>query len=693
MGAVAVAAIGVVALAASTASADTRIMPPRQAPLGTGIIVWGNTTLPNGTAFTLDCGNGVMTTGTVADQSYIQRTCTYLSVNSFTATLTVGAETASTTVAVIDTTTMSPAVRGAKINMAIEDGLRYLYQSQGAGTRAALFGTNMTWWTNTTTASDPNAFTALAILAFENHGHPFNGTDIYAPVVQRGLNYIFDKLIQINMSTGTGAPDSTCGNTNDPCINIPAPINIGLGATDSNSGYMTPIYAAAIAGAVNAGGATPVGPSLGSANGGFVVGRTYAEILQRVVDADAWGQSNNTLCAGFGGWTYALRNGCGSDGSTTGWQMLGLLDSQAAGAVLPALLKTRFDNLLTTQLNTNGTWDYSADGNPAVGGSPSRAGSALQAMAFAGVTAPDARITATENYFIKNWNTQIDGYDYSCGVGTPTATNKGCGYSMFNAFKGLKAYGVTTLPGIGRPAGGSTGLDGTAADDWYADYVDTLLADQHNPTSPTDGSWTPASAPFLEFSGFGNGTTTPIGATAMAELILAPVAFVLPDPILFSTVGLSPNSATNPVGTTHTVTAFAQSSNNQPVLGAQLSFSVLSGPNKGATGTCNPASCITPANGMVTFTYSDNGGAGMDTIQAFIGSLGSNQVTKTWQNATLTCDVNADGVVSPADLLIIRNANGQVPTGPSDPRDANGDGKINVLDVRYCQLRLTAQTP
>ena len=93
----------------------------------------------------------------------------------------------------------------------------------------------------------------------------------------------------------------------------------------------------------------------------------------------------------------------------------------------------------------------------------------------------------------------------------------------------------------------------------------------------------------------------------------------------------------------------------------------------------------------VAFTYHDNGGAGVDTIQAFIGQLGSNQVTKTWANAGLTCDVNNDGKVDLADLTIIRNANGQVPTGPNDPRDANGDGKINVLDYRFCQLRLTPQ--
>jgi hypothetical protein len=186
-----------------------------------------------------------------------------------------------------------------------------------------------------------------------------------------------------------------------------------------------------------------------------------------------------------------------------------------------------------------------------------------------------------------------------------------------------------------------------------------------------------------------------IGITALAELILSPVAFVLPDPILFSTVGLSPDSATNPVGTDHTVTAFAQSSNHDPIPGATISFSVLAGSvNAGAPGTCNPVGCVTGQDGKVSFTYHDTNGAGTDTIQAFIGQQGSNQVTKTWQNnAAARCDANADGVISPADLIIIRNANGQVAAGGSDPRDGNGDGQINVLDVRFCQIRMTAQNP
>lgn len=64
-------------------------------------------------------------------------------------------------------------------------------------------------------------------------------------------------------------------------------------------------------------------------------------------------------------------------------------------------------------------------------------------------------------------------------------------------------------------------------------------------------------------------------------------------------------------------------------------------------------------------------------------------LTVASKNNSIVCDVNSDGVVNNADLSAIRAKNGQNATGPGDPFDPNGDGKINVADVRYCQLRLT----
>jgi hypothetical protein len=53
-----------------------------------------------------------------------------------------------------------------------------------------------------------------------------------------------------------------------------------------------------------------------------------------------------------------------------------------------------------------------------------------------------------------------------------------------------------------------------------------------------------------------------------------------------------------------------------------------------------------------------------------------------------TCDIDADGDVDSSDLALIRSAIGQTPTA-GDPRDATGDGKITINDVRACTLQCT----
>jgi hypothetical protein len=54
---------------------------------------------------------------------------------------------------------------------------------------------------------------------------------------------------------------------------------------------------------------------------------------------------------------------------------------------------------------------------------------------------------------------------------------------------------------------------------------------------------------------------------------------------------------------------------------------------------------------------------------------------------TLLCDANDDGAVDRDDLDLIFAARGTPATGPGDPRDADGDGEITILDSRQCALR------
>lgn len=97
-------------------------------------------------------------------------------------------------------------------------------------------------------------------------------------------------------------------------------------------------------------------------------------------------------------------------------------------------------------------------------------------------------------------------------------------------------------------------------------------------------------------------------------------------------ITLTPASATNDVGTSHTVTAHVTEDGVVQV-GKTVTFEVLSGPHAGTTGTA-----VTDASGDASFGYTGTA-AGTDVIEAsFVDSAGvtrkSNRATKEWVAVT-----------------------------------------------------------
>jgi hypothetical protein len=115
---------------------------------------------------------------------------------------------------------------------------------------------------------------------------------------------------------------------------------------------------------------------------------------------------------------------------------------------------------------------------------------------------------------------------------------------------------------------------------------------------------------------------------------------------------LGPASATNCVGDPHTVTATVQDEVGNPLTDREVTFTVLSGPHQGTTGTD-----VTDENGQASFTYTGSV-AGTDVLQAtFTGSAGtpinSNQVAKIWE--TCPTAVSLGGIdASPASMPLHR---------------------------------------
>jgi uncharacterized repeat protein (TIGR01451 family) len=141
---------------------------------------------------------------------------------------------------------------------------------------------------------------------------------------------------------------------------------------------------------------------------------------------------------------------------------------------------------------------------------------------------------------------------------------------------------------------------------------------------------------------------------------------------------LTPPTAQNEAGTSHTVTATVTSSGN-PLPGKLVSFSVIAGPNTGQvsdpnTGECSANSdCTTDANGQVSWTYTSNGSPGTDTIRACFDDAGTTKCAtaeKIW-------------VVSKADLSITKTGPGLVQSGGSITYDitVRNGGPANASNV------------
>ena len=136
---------------------------------------------------------------------------------------------------------------------------------------------------------------------------------------------------------------------------------------------------------------------------------------------------------------------------------------------------------------------------------------------------------------------------------------------------------------------------------------------------------------------------TALSVVAVAGLaVVAPLAFAAGRSAYAGVleIALDPATATNDVGTDHTVTATV--SGIAP--GALVTFEVISGPNTGASFTCSVnADCTTDGSLQVSGTYTGDGGVGQDTIEActapvptIVQELTCTTATKDWAQPTPT---------------------------------------------------------
>jgi hypothetical protein len=163
----------------------------------------------------------------------------------------------------------------------------------------------------------------------------------------------------------------------------------------------------------------------------------------------------------------------------------------------------------------------------------------------------------------------------------------------------------------------------------------------------------------------------------------------LPCGIKVVQINLDPDSDENEVGQDHTVTATITDLLANPEPGFTVTFTVISGPNAGASGTCSAnADCTTDANGDVSWTYTGAGGEGTDEIEGCFTDIAGNVlcdlVTKDWVPPPLI-PVDVDIKPGSCPNSFNRHSNGVLPVAIVGTEDFDVT-QIDPATVEICSL-------
>jgi Bacterial Ig-like domain (group 1)/Regulator of chromosome condensation (RCC1) repeat len=186
----------------------------------------------------------------------------------------------------------------------------------------------------------------------------------------------------------------------------------------------------------------------------------------------------------------------------------------------------------------------------------------------------------------------------------------------------------------------------------------------------------------------GNGTTTdsstPVAVSMPSGVIFTRIAAGQAHSLALAGAGppanvtLSPASAVNNVGTSHTVTATVNDANGNPVQGVAVFFNVQGADNVSG-------SCTTDSNGQCSFTYAGPNLPGADVITGCADSNGNGSVdagepcgeaTKAWMAPTST-----PGQTTGGGQIANTAGAGKIAFGFTAKSDQNGvKGECTVVD-------------
>ncbi len=223
-----------------------------------------------------------------------------------------------------------------------------------------------------------------------------------------------------------------------------------------------------------------------------VNGRTYAAVMQDIVDWFCFAQVEPTQGNQRGGWRYDA-NWPDSDNSTAQWGALPLLYADAWGLPTPNYVYDELELWVTYIQNPNGGSGYS---HPNEVVNVSKTGGLLLQLAAIDADFTDPRVQNAISFIDSRWNNAVNGTWYG---------NLNNAYAMWAVYRALEVYrqmdtfesmGANVRYGFGMPSapgGFEIGHEGdtilSAPGDWYSHYCDYLVNLQNG-----DGSWSGASS-------------------------------------------------------------------------------------------------------------------------------------------------------------------------------------------------------
>ncbi len=293
----------------------------------------------------------------------------------------------------------------SKINVAIDNGLWYLYKSgsNASSSYRTFDGSPLMVWSYSSFFSSP---TASAVHAFQINGHKETGdpgADPYVESVEWGLNWLFNgyyyttsypMLRPYNIGT-TPLGDNPDTNAN------------GIGIEARDYGYRPAYQGGMLVDAIIASG-TP-DADCGRDFDADGTNDTYREVVQDMIDLYAWGQYD--YGSNRGGWRYSWNQG--PDNSACQWAAIAMIPAEAPpwNCTVPDWVKAYNDNWLDYSYAQpfSGHPEWGGFGYTRPGWGHARTPSGMVQLSFVGATTSDSRWVTTERWIADNWST---GYNW-----------------------------------------------------------------------------------------------------------------------------------------------------------------------------------------------------------------------------------------------------------------------------------------